>query len=114
MPNCLERVVDAASLLLGTVKRVADRVIVCRSAKLTFELQQVCARADPRKRDRFAIFLSQFVSSAKIIFARVIFGETEPGVWQPIRMLFGRSRKFRGVAAIRPIVEERKLFSFAE
>src|SRR5438270_2116871 len=58
--------------------------------------------------------LSQFVSGAKIVVARVILGDAKPGVRQPIPVLLNCTGKFCGVAAIRPIGKERELFGLAE
>src|SRR5436190_882143 len=95
MANGHERVVGPAVLFLGTVKRVTDREIVGRGTKLTFELVKVRAGlavragSEPRQGNRFAIVLSQFIGSLKIVFAGIIFGDAEPSVRQPIRMLRG-------------------------
>jgi hypothetical protein len=99
---------------LRAVKRVTDGIIVGRGAELTFELKDVRARADSRQSDRFAVALSQLTRAAKIAFARFVFGETEPRVGQPIAMLLNISRKFFGVATLRPISKERELFRFGE
>src|SRR5438034_6174002 len=106
MANGLERVVGPAALFLGAIKRVTNCVIVGRGAKLTFELLKVRAGlavragSEPRQGNRFAISLSQFVGSLKIIFAGIVLGDAEPGVRQPIAMLFSRSSELGGVAAI--------------
>src|SRR5258708_12210435 len=102
MAHGLERVVDSASLLLGAVKFVADREVVRRDAILTFQLEKIRVGTDPRQRNRLAITLGQFTGSLKIVFARVIFGETEPGLTKPITLLFGRAPKFVPLPPFRP------------
>src|SRR4029077_17435007 len=73
-----------------------------------------CAGSNARQCDRLAVALSQFVGSAKIIGGRVILGYAEPGVGQPVGMLRSRSRKFGGIATLRPIREEREFLRLAE
>src|SRR6267378_8579974 len=114
MARGVKRVVGAAALRLRVVELVADRVIVRRGAEPTFELLERRAGSDARQSDRFAVALSQFIGGTKIIFTGVIFGDTEPGIRQPIRMLRGGASKLRGIAALRPKREERKLLGFAE
>jgi hypothetical protein len=67
-----KRIIDPATLYLRAVKFITNAVVIgCVGEALLQILKREISR-DSRKRDRFAVSLSQFVGGAKIILGSCV------------------------------------------